>query len=70
MEGDNWNRGDRGDGGGSLGEQGAGEGSILGRKAGAEIKKKTHSYFVYNCLSSSYKTSSYLTSTDTIKIFS
>ena len=40
MEGDNWNRGDRGDGGGSPGEQRAGEGSILGQKAGAEIKKK------------------------------
>ena len=40
MEGDNWNRGDRGDrgdGGGSPGEQRAGEGFILGRKAGAEI---------------------------------
>ena len=70
MEGDNWNRGDRGDGGGSPGEQRAGEGFILGRKAGAEIKKKTHSYSVYNCLSSSFKTSSYLTSTDALKIFS
>ena len=40
MEGDNWNRGNRGEGGGSPGEQRAGEGFILGRKAGAEIKKK------------------------------
>ena len=47
MEGDNWNRGDRGDGGGSPGEQRAGEGSILGRKAGEEIKKKhTHILFI------------------------
>ena len=30
-----------GQGGGSPGEQRAGEGSILGRKAGAEIKKNT-----------------------------
>ena len=57
------------------GGQGAGspreqwEGSIWGRKAGAEIKK-THSYFVYNRLSSSFKTSSYLTSTDALKILS
>ena len=54
---------------GSPKEQGAGEGSIWGRKAGAEIKK-THSYFVYNRLSSSFKTSSYLTSTDALKILS
>ena len=58
-----------GQGGGGPGEQRAGEGSILGRKAGAEIKK-THSYFVYNRLSSSFKTSSYLTSTDALKILS
>ena len=54
---------------GSPREQGAGEGSIWGVKAGAEIKK-THSYFVYNRLSSSFKTSSYLTSTDALKIIS
>ena len=32
--------------------------------------KKTHSYFVYNRLSSSFKTSSYLTSTDALNILS
>ena len=41
MEGEYWNRGDRGDGGGSPGEERAGEGSFLGREAGAEIKKNT-----------------------------
>ena len=58
--------GQGGQGAGSPGEKGAGEGSIWGRKAGAEIKK-THSYFVYNRLSSSFRTSSYLTSTDALK---
>ena len=32
--------------------------------------KKTHSYFVYNRLSYSFRTSSYLTSTDALKILS
>ena len=63
--GDRWDRGDRG--------QGARENRWRerdrGRKAGAEIEK-THSYFVYNRLSSSFRTSSYLTSTDALKILS
>ena len=32
------------------------------------LKKKKHSFFVYNRLSSSFKTNSYLTSTDALKI--
>ena len=32
------------------------------------LKKKKHSFFVYNRLSSSFKTSSYLTSTNALKM--
>ena len=42
----------------------------LRAESGSRNLKKTHSYFVYNRLSSSFKTSSYLTSTDALKILS
>ena len=59
-----------GQGGGSPGEQGAREGSIWEgeREKKLKKKKKKNSFFVYNRLSSSFKTNSYLTSTDALKM--
>ena len=56
-----------GQGGGSPGEQGAREESIWEGEREKKLKKKTL-VFVYNRLSSSFKTNSYLTSTDALKI--
>ena len=58
-----------GHGGGSTGSRGQERDLFEGGKREQKLKK-THSYFVYNRLSSSFKTSSYLTSTDTLKILS
>ena len=67
MEGDKWNRGDRGEG--ARESRGQERDLFEGGKREQKLKK-THSYFVYNRLSSSFKTSSYLTSTDALKILS
>ena len=72
VDGDNWNRGDGGTGGRGR-EPGRAEGKrgiYFRAESGSRNLKNTHSYFVYNCLSSSFKTSSYLTSTDALKILS
>ena len=63
--GDRGDRGDRGQGVRENSERDLFEGGKREQKL-----KKTHSYFVYNRLSSSFKTSSYLTSTDALKILS
>ena len=66
-QGDRGDRGDRGEGA----RESKGQERELFEGGKREQKfKKTHSYFVYNRLSSSYKTSSYLTSTDALKILS
>ena len=64
MEGDKWNRGDRGEG--ARESRGQERDLFEGGKREQKLKKK-HSYFVYNRLSSSFRTSSYLTSTDALK---
>ena len=63
--GDRGDRGDRGQGVRENSERDLFEGGKREQKL-----RKTHSYFVYNRLSSSFKTSSYLTSTDALKILS
>ena len=70
MEGDNWNRGDRGDRGEGARESRGQERDLFEGGKREQKLKKTHSYFVYNRLSFSFKTSSYLTSTDPLQILS
>ena len=67
MEGDKWNMGDRGDRRKGARESRGQERDLFeGGKREQKLKKTPHSYFVYNRLSSSFKTSSYLTSTDAL----
>ena len=66
MEGDRWNRGT---GGRKPGRTVGKRGIYLRGGARKEIKKKKkHLFFVYNRLSSSFKTNSYLTSTNALKM--
>ena len=58
---------EQGTGGREPGRTGGKRGIYLRGIAGKKFKKK-HSFFVYNRLSSSFKTNSYLTSTDALKI--
>ena len=58
-------QGDRGEG---ARENRGQERDLSERESGKRNLKKKHSFFVYNRLSSSFKTNSYLTSTDALKI--
>ena len=65
LSGETGGTGDRGEG---ARENRGQERDLSERESGKRNLKKKHSFFVYNRLSSSFKTNSYLTSTDALKI--